>query len=75
MVYLGGPRGRRGRARGLYLHDPPPGYRPPRRTLPLKDRQRNLRVDWVLLRVATMVLVPVVIALFVIIVLLVATHR
>ena len=77
MVYLGGPRGRRGRGgRGaLYLHDPPPGYRPPRRRLPLKERQRNLRVDWIMLRVATVVVVPLVIALFVIIVLMVATHQ
>ena len=77
MVYLGGRRGRSGRGgRGaLYLHDPPPGYRPPRRRLPLKERQRNLRVDWILLRVATVVVVPVVIALLVIIVLMVATHK
>jgi hypothetical protein len=76
MVYLGGPRGRRGRGgrAALYLHDPPPGYRPPRRRLPLKERQRNLRVDWIVLRVATVVVVPLVIALFVIIVLMVATH-
>ena len=31
MVYLGGPRRRRGGAgaKGIYLHDPPPGYHPP----------------------------------------------
>jgi hypothetical protein len=74
MVYLGGPRGRRGRRAALYLHDPPPGYRPPRQHLSQKDQQRNLRTDWILLRVATVVIVPVVIALIVIITMMVATH-
>jgi len=36
--------------------------------------QRNLRTDWILLRVATVVIVPVVIALIVIIVMMVAKH-
>jgi hypothetical protein len=40
MVYLGGPIGPR-RRRGIYLHDPPPGYHPPRPRLPLKDRQQQ----------------------------------
>jgi hypothetical protein len=74
MVYLGGPRGRRGRRSALYLHDAPPGYRPPRQHLPAKEQQRNLRTDWILLRVATVVVVPLVIALIVIIVMMVATH-
>ena len=75
MVYLGGPRRRRGRGgSGLYLHDAPPGYRPPRQHLSVKDQQRNLRTDWLLLRVATVVIVPVVIALVVIIALMVAAH-
>ncbi|TVZ05947.1 hypothetical protein EAS64_00265 [Trebonia kvetii] len=51
-----------------------PGYRPPRQHLPVKDQQRNLRTDWILLRVATVVIVPVVIALVVIIALMVAAH-
>jgi hypothetical protein len=37
MVWIGGPR----RRRGLYLHDPPPGYHPPRPRMPLKDRQTD----------------------------------
>lgn len=74
MVYLGGPRGRRGRRNALYLHDAPPGYRPPRQHLPQKEAQRNLRTDWILLRVATVVIVPVVIALIVIITVMVAMH-
>jgi hypothetical protein len=72
MVYLGGPRGRRGR--GLYLHDPPPGYRPPRRRLPVKERQRWMRQDWILLRAATAILVGVVVAFIVIISMLIAAH-
>ena len=71
MVYLGGPRGRR---RGIYLHDAPPGYRPPRPRIPLKDRQREARGDWILLRVLTVVLVPVAAAVLVIISLIIATH-
>lgn len=74
MVYLGGPRGRRRRRAALYLHDPPPGYRPPRQHLSAKEQQRNLRTDWILLRVATVVMVPVVMALVVIIALMIASH-
>jgi hypothetical protein len=63
MVYLGGPRRRRGtQGRGLYLHNPPPGYRPPRLRIPMKDRQRKARQDWVLMRVTTVVLVLTAIA-------------
>src|SRR5215470_13941082 len=45
MVWLGGPGKWWGssRARGIYLHDPPPGYHPPRPEIPLKDRQRQAR--------------------------------
>ncbi len=46
MAWLGGPRGWRPgitRIRGIYLHDPPPGYHPPRPEIPLKDRQRQAR--------------------------------
>jgi hypothetical protein len=80
MVWLNGPRrGRlRGkqpdliRQRGIYLHDAPPGYRPP--TMPSKDRQRLLRDDWILMRVATVVLVLVATAFMVMIVVIIATH-
>jgi hypothetical protein len=80
MVWLSGPR--RGRLRrnqpdlirqrGIYLHDPPPGYRPP--TMPSKDRQRLLRDDWILMRVATVVLVLAAAAFMVIIFVIIATH-
>ena len=77
MVWLGGPRGwrpGRTRIRGIYLHDPPPGYRPPRPEIPLKDRQRQARQDWVLMRVATVVLALVAAAFMVIMVVIIATH-
>jgi hypothetical protein len=75
MVWLGGPRRRSGRgARGIYLNDPPPGYRRPRFRIPLKDRQRMVREDWVLMRVTTVVLVLTAVAFVVIIALFVATH-
>jgi hypothetical protein len=80
MVWLSGPRkGRlRGkqpdliRQRGIYLHDAPPGYRPPR--MRSKDRQRMARQDWVLMRVATVVLVLAAAAFMVAIFVIIATH-
>ena len=80
MVWLSGPRrGRlRGnqpdliRQRGIYLHDAPPGYRPP--TLPSKDRRRMARQDWALMRIATVVLVLAAAAFMVIILVIIATH-
>ena len=72
MVYLGGPRRRIGRSTGLYLHDPPPGYSPPRTDLPLKTRQRKAREDWVLMRVTTVIVVLVATAVAVFIALMVA---
>lgn len=54
MVYLNGPS--RGVSR-VRLHDPPPGYRPPRSRLPLKERRRTARRDYILMRVASVVLV------------------
>jgi hypothetical protein len=74
MVYLGGPIDPRRRRRGIYLHDPPPGYHPPRPRIPLKDRQRQARQDWILLRVATVVLVLTAAAVLMIISLIIATH-
>jgi hypothetical protein len=77
MVWLGGPRrpGRFSRRPGgIYLHDPPPGYRPPRPRMPLKDRQRQAREDWILLRVLTVVLVLTAAAVLVIVSLIIATH-
>jgi hypothetical protein len=75
MVYLGGPRGRGVRGpRGIYLHDPPPGYHPPRPGMPAKDRQRKAREDWVLMRVATVVLVLTATAFMAIMFLIIAMH-
>lgn len=75
MVWLGGPRSRRGvRGRGIYLHDPPPGYHPPGTRMPLRDRQRQARQEWVLMRVTTLVLVLAAAAFMVIIFLIIATY-
>jgi hypothetical protein len=76
MVYLGGPRRRRGAggAKGIYLHDPPPGYRPPRRRVPLRIRQRQAREDYVLMRFTTLVLVLIVGALVVMMSMIIAQH-
>ena len=75
MVWLGGPRGRGGRTKGIVLHDPPRGYRPPRLRIPARDRERKARQDWVLMRVATVVLVLAAGALAVIMVLMIAGYR
>lgn len=75
MVWLGGPRRGAGRTKPIMLHDPPPGYRRPRPRIPLKDRQRQLREDWVLLRVTTVVLVLLVAAIVVIIALMIAGYH
>lgn len=72
MVWIGGPR--RGR-RGLYLHDPPPGYHRPRPRIPLKDRQRIARQDWILEHVLAVILTLVAAALLAIIVLMLAGFR
>ncbi len=74
MVYLGGPRGRGPRRRGLYLHDPPPGYRPPRSRMAKQARVRMMRQDWILMRVTTVVAVAVVVALLTVFVVMIATH-
>jgi hypothetical protein len=74
MVYLGGPLDPRRRRRGIYLHDPPPGYHPPRPRLPLKDQQGQVRQEWILMRVATVVLVLTAGAVLVIISLIIAAH-
>lgn len=75
MVYLGGPRRRRGAGpRGLYLHDPPPGYRPPRLRMPFKERQREAREDLILMRVVTVVLILTAAAFTVMILIIIAAH-
>jgi len=74
MVWIGGPRRGAGRTKPLILHDPPPGYRPPRRRIPLKERQRIARRDWILEHVLAGVLILAAGAVVVIIVLMTATH-
>lgn len=72
MVWLGPP------SRGVprpRLHDPPyPGYREPRPKVPLKERQRQVRRDWILMRAGTIVLVFTAAAFLVLICVLIATH-
>jgi hypothetical protein len=79
MVWIGGPRrdpgDRLGRGRrGLYLHDPPPGYHPPQPRMTLKDRQRIARQDWILEHVLAVILILSATAVIVIICLIIATH-
>jgi hypothetical protein len=71
MVYLGGPS--RGAPRPR-LHDAPPGYRPPRSRISVKEQRRQARQELVLMRVATVILVPTAIALVVMIFVIIATH-
>jgi hypothetical protein len=68
MVYLSGP----GRGVRPRLHDAPPGYRPPQ--LPPEERRRQLRQDYILLRVATVCAVGLVTALVVLVLIMIATH-
>ena len=80
MVWIGGPRrdpgDRLGRGRrGLYLHDPPPGYRPPQPRMTSKDRQRIARRDWILEHVLAVILILSAAAVILIICLIIATHR
>jgi hypothetical protein len=76
MVWIGGPRGRgAGRTKPLMLHDPPPGYRPPRRRMPLKERQRKVRQDWILEHILAVILILSAGAFMVIIFLIIATRH
>lgn len=74
MVWLGGPR-RGSRGRPIVLHDPPPGYRPPRLRISLKNRQREAREEWVLMRVATVILVLAAAAIAVIMVVMIVEYH
>ena len=51
-----------------------PGYHPPRPGIPLKDRQRQARQDWILMRVATIVLILAAVAFMVIMTMIIAAH-
>ena len=76
MVWIGGPRGRgAGRTKPLMLHDPPPGYHPPQPRMPLKDRQRIARQDWILEHVLAVILILSAAAVILIICLIIATHH
>jgi hypothetical protein len=69
MAYLGGPgRG----VRRPRLHDAPPGYRAPQ--LPREEQRRQLRQDYILLRVAAVGGVGLVAALVVVCLIAIATH-
>lgn len=69
MAYLGGPgRG----VRRPRLHDAPPGYRPPQ--LPPEEQRRQLRQDYILLRVGTVLAAGLAAALVVICLIVIATH-
>ncbi len=73
MVWLGGPRrGSGAGGRRIVLHDPPPGYHPP--SLPRKFVRQQLRSDYILLRIGTVVLVLLAAAFLVILCVLIATH-
>jgi len=72
MVYLGGGGPRR--RRGLYLHDPPPGYRPPRLDMPFRARQRKARQEYVLMRVVTVAVIVLAAALAVFVSLIIAKY-
>jgi hypothetical protein len=81
MVWIGGPRGGQWTSRyserraGLYLHDPPPGYRPPQPRMPSKDQQRIARQDWILEHVLAVILILSAAAVLLIICLIIATHH
>ena len=51
-----------------------PGYQPPKARESLSYWQREAREDWILMRVATVVLTLVVVAFVVIMLVIIATH-
>jgi hypothetical protein len=71
MVYLGPKWVSAFRPR---LHDAPPGYRPPRPRIPVKERQREVRQYRILIRVATVILVLTAVAFLVLILVIIANH-
>jgi len=79
MVWVGGPRrdpgDRLGRGRrGLYPHDPPPGYHPPQSRMTSKERQRIARQEWILENVLAVILIFSAAAVLLITCLIIATH-
>ena len=71
MVYLGPKWVSANRPR---LHDTPPGYRPPRPRIPLKERRREARQYRILIRIATVILILTAVAFLVLILVIIATH-
>jgi len=73
MVWIGGPRRGAGRTKPLVLHDPPPGYRPPRRSSwYLLVNEGHARV---IVRVAAVILVLAVAGVAAILVLMIAGYH
>ena len=73
MVWIGGPRRGAGRTKPLVLHDPPPGYRPPR--MPSWYLLVNERHARVIVRAAAAILVLAAAAVAVIIALMIAGYH
>jgi hypothetical protein len=73
MVWIGGPRRGGGRGNPVVLHDPPPGYRRPRRSS--WYLLCNVREARVVVRVGAVILVLAATALAVVIVLMIAGYR
>jgi hypothetical protein len=72
MVWLGGPLRGGPKRKGIVLRDPPPGYRPPEP--PRKLVRQQLRSDYILLRIGTVILVLLAAAFLVIICVFIAIH-
>jgi hypothetical protein len=73
MVWLGGPLRGGGRSRGIRLHDPPPGYRPPAR--PPETWLGNVRRDRALLYVTAALLGLGAVVVLVVMILMIAGYR
>jgi hypothetical protein len=71
MTWINGPDGGGMWSKPNDLHDPPPGYHPPR--MRQKVTPRQLRRAYILMRVATVVLILLVVAFMVIIGVMIAT--
>jgi hypothetical protein len=72
MAWIGGPDGGGMWRKPIVLRDPPPGYHPPR--MQQKVTPRQLRRAYILMRVATVVLILLAVAFLVIIGVMIATY-
>jgi hypothetical protein len=70
MVWLSGWRANG--VRPIVLHDPPPGYRPPKQRIPEEEQRRRVGRDRVLIQAATVVLVITATAFLALIIVLIA---